>query len=121
MPFYYGSVKPFPRHRKLYYEGPDSADVALEATTFLKFRLLDRVRGDFNIIEVEPSRQRRGWGSDMVRALLRAYPDATWSNQSLNRQSGPMFQRLSSEFPERIAPVSRGENGRFTIGLRPIR
>lgn len=52
----------------------------------------------------------------MVKALLQAHPDAVWQNGSLNENSGPLFEKLSAEFPARIAKVTGQSDGRFLIG-----
>ncbi|MEV7134373.1 hypothetical protein AB0N24_15945 [Arthrobacter sp. NPDC093128] len=118
--FYYAHVKPFPRHR-----GTQTASILgapelrFPATTFLYFRLNEGRTGSFKKIQVIQEKWRRGWATDMVNALLKAHPEATWQNEVLNGNSGPLFERLSNEHPERIAPVSKAADGRYAVGSRP--
>lgn len=119
--FYYASVKPLPRqHEVAHSEGEDgAAEFLLDANTYLRFRLEDGHRGHFNQIEVIPPRRGKGWAQDMVRALLKAHPESTWQNQSLNSSSGPLFQMLSNEYPHRIAQVVETDRGKYVSGGRP--
>lgn len=104
---YYAYVRPLPRHR-----GNQTSRV--EAGTYLMFQLKGK-KGQFKQIEVVQARARRGWATDMVKALLKAHPDAVWQNGSLNENSGPLFEKLSAEFPTRIAKVTSQPDGTFTI------
>lgn len=112
---YYAYVKPLPRHR-----GTQTIDrgvgnkLVMPAESYVMFRL-DGGRGKFKQIEVVSERARRGWATDMVRALLKAHPDAAWQNENLNKNSGPLFEQISARFPSQIARVTGQPDGTFTI------
>lgn len=93
--------------------------VPFECATFLHFRIDNGLLGKFKQIEVVPERWRLGWASDMVRALLKAHPDVNWQNESLNSNSGLLFEKLSAEYPERIAKVVHRTGSKYLIGDRP--
>jgi hypothetical protein len=116
---YYAYVKPLPRHRQRHIDEFLGSEVPFDCSTQLHFRIDDGRRGKFKQIEVVPGRWRRGWASDMVRALLKAHPGVNWQNESLNPKSGPLFERLSAEYPERIAKVVPRVDGGYSIGNRP--
>ncbi|MGD9430799.1 hypothetical protein ACKVM7_000272 [Arthrobacter russicus] len=42
----------------------------------------------------------------MILALFSHYPDVVFHNTALNTKSGPFFQLLQAEFPDRLAPIS---------------
>lgn len=106
---YYAYVRPLPRHR-------GNQTFRVEDGTYLMFQLRGK-KGQFKQIEVFQARARRGWATDMVKALLKAHPDVVWQNGSLNENSGPLFEKLSAQFPTRIAKVASQPDGSFLIGL----
>lgn len=113
---YYTDLKPLPRHRGSQMVTDTSNEThPIWAETYIRF-WIDGNRGRFKQIEVVQERARKGWATDMVRALLKVYPDAVWQNENLNENSGPLFQTLSARFPERIAKVSPDLDGVFSVG-----
>lgn len=118
--FHYAHVKPFPRHRGTQTLSILGApELRIPGATVLQFRLNENRTGSFKQIDVIQEKRRRGWATDMVNALLKAHPEATWQNEVLNEESGPLFERLSHDHPERIAPVSKAADGSYAIGSRP--
>lgn len=59
----------------------------------------------------------------MVHALLAHYESVDFYNSSLNEMSGPLFMKLRSELPERIAPIRRHADGSYEVDTlwRPAR
>lgn len=68
------------------------------------------LRVEVQNIAVVTSLQGNGWGSDMVRALMVAYPDATLEVSGPNEQSGPMFNKLAQQYPDRVSPSPRWDS-----------
>lgn len=69
----------------------------------------------FSQIEVPKHARRRGWAEDMVRVLLKVYPETQWYNVALNEISGPLFLKMSEMYPDRIAAVHRHSDGSYDV------
>lgn len=69
----------------------------------------------FQGIGIPDENQRQGWASDMVKVLLEHYRGTWFFNSSVNNMSGPLFVKLQAEFPDRIAPLRRHEDGGYEI------
>jgi hypothetical protein len=57
---------------------------------------------------------RPGWATE-VRALLAHYPGVHFYNGSLIEMSGPLFMKLRTEIPDRIAPIRVHEDGGYDV------
>lgn len=53
-------------------------------------------------ISVVHRKQRNGWGSDMVVALIKVFPDSKWSISAPNEKSKGMFNKLADLYPENV-------------------
>lgn len=95
-----------------------------ESTTsaYLDFVIIRNSVGKFQGIGVPDEYHRQGWAADMVRALLAHYPDVHFYNSSLNEMSGPLFMKLRTEMPVRIAPIRVHEDGGYEVDTswRPV-
>lgn len=94
-------VYPHPR-RRMHRPG---SGAAYESSTHVRFKVLDvggRRRGLVTNIGVDPSEQRQGWATAMVRVLLHLYPDCVWTVESPNEQSGQLFLHLAERHPGTI-------------------
>ncbi|MCP1415442.1 hypothetical protein [Paenarthrobacter sp. A20] len=71
--------------------------------------------GKFQGVGVPDEYQHQGWATDMVYALLTHYPDVHFYNSSLNEMSGPLFIKIQTELPGRIAPIGIHEDGGYEV------
>lgn len=87
-----------------------------ESSAYLDFTIIRNRIGKFQGIGVPDEYHRQGWATDMVRVLLAHYPDMPFYNSSLNEKSGPLFMKLRTEMPDRIAPIRVHEDGGYEVG-----
>lgn len=88
-----------------------------ESTTsaYLDFVIIRNRVGKFQGVGVPDEYHHQGWATDMIYALLTHYPDIYFYNSSLNEMSGPLFMKLRTEMPERIAPIRRHAYGSYEV------
>lgn len=92
-------------------------------SAYLDFVIIRNRVGKFQGVGVPDEYHHQGWATDMVHALLAHYESVDFYNSSLNEMSGPLFMKLRSELPERIAPIRRHADGSYEVDTlwRPAR
>ena len=87
----------------VYRHGRDIGD---RSVLSYKIYDIDVMQGPLAIVQtiaVTERFQRRGWGGDMVRALIKLYPDRVWEVESPNDASFAMFVDLSNKFSNNVS------------------